>query len=126
MKFSFFNHPVKDNQKFKLVLFGLPQINTKEIIEEFQLEYNIELISIKETIRSNTNDAIYMIEFNRDQISKKEVRKIKYVFNIVVQWRNPLRSRNGATQCKKCTMYGHGAANSHMKLSCNLQMLQLN
>lgn len=59
-----------------------------------------------------------MLEFNKSQISKREVRKIRYFCGIVVQWRNPLRKRMGPTQCNKCTMFGHGSSNCHRKAAC--------
>lgn len=117
---TFFTHPIKDNQKFKLVLFGLPQISTEAINEEFKEKFNIEPLSVEEikTARSTVDDALYMLEFNKNQISKREIMKIKYFCGIVVQWRNPLRSKKGPTQCSKCAMYGHGAANCHRKVAC--------
>lgn len=120
MKYTFFTHPVKDNRKFKLVLFGLPQIGIDNIKEEFKSRHNIEPVSIKEikTARSNSNDALFIVEFNRSQISKREVRKIHYFYNISVKWRNPLRGNKGPTQCSKCTMYGHGATHCHRKPAC--------
>lgn len=62
------------------MLFGLPKIDVN---------------SIKEVLTSRSNgDALYMQQFNGEQITKYEVVKIKYVYNIVVHWRNPiLRSR---------------------------------
>lgn len=101
-------------------MFGLPRFGVDSIKEEFQVKHNIEPVSIKEikTARTNDDDALFMLEFNRSQISKREVRKIKYFCDIVVKWRNPLRSKKGPTQCSKCTMYGHGAANCHRKAAC--------
>ena len=43
---TFFIHLVKDNQKFKLVLYDLPQINAKMINEKFKTVFNIEPLSI--------------------------------------------------------------------------------
>ena len=40
---TFFTHPIKDNQKFKFVLYGIRQINTKTINKEFK-SMNIEPI----------------------------------------------------------------------------------
>lgn len=118
--YTFFTHAIQDRRKFKLMLFGLPQVGLNTIKEEFQTKHNIDPVSIKEikTVKTNSDDALYMLEFNRSQISKREVRKIKYFCDIVVQWRNPLRSKRGPTQCSKCTMYGHGAANCHRKSAC--------
>lgn len=117
---KFFTHPIKDNKKFKLMLFGLPQIDVKIILDEFKCTYNIEPESIKEvkTSRSSQNDALYMIEFSRNQISKKEITKIRYFSGIVVRWRNPRRVAQGPTQCSKCAMYGHGASNCFRKITC--------
>lgn len=119
-KYQFFTHPVKDNKRFKLMLFGLPKVDVKTLVDEFKYNFNIELANIKEiqTSRSNANDALYMLEFNRDQISKREVIKIKYVYDVVIHWRNPLRRSRGPTQCTKCAMYGHGSANCHRGSAC--------
>ena len=64
---KFFTHPIKDNKSFKLMLFCLPQIS-------------LEIT----TTHSNPDDALHMIEFNRRQITKREIIKIKYVYGIVV------------------------------------------
>lgn len=117
---KFYTHPVKDQKKFKLILFGLPQIDIKTIQEEFKQTFNIEPISINEVItkRSNSDDAIFMMEFNRNQVSKKEIIRIKYFYGIAVHWRNPLRRSKGPSQCSKCTMFGHGSANCYRKSIC--------
>lgn len=117
---KFFSHPMRDNQKFKLMLFGLPQLGIDTIKNEFKDTFNIELVNIKEikTSRSNLDDALYMLEFNRNQITKREVIKIKYVYGIVIHWRNPLRRSRGPTQCSKCAMYGHGSANCFRAVAC--------
>ena len=56
---QFFTHPVKDNKSFKLMLFGLPKIDIKSIVDEFKYNFNIELKNIKEipTSRSTDDDA---------------------------------------------------------------------
>lgn len=61
---QFFTHPVKDNKKFKLMLFWLPKIDIKSIANEFKHCFNIELENIKEiqTSRSNDDDT----QFNGD------------------------------------------------------------
>lgn len=117
---KYFTHAIKDNNKFKLVLFGLPQLSIATMKDDFKHTFGIEPVSIKEinTSRSNPDDALYMLEFNREQITKKEVMKIKFINGIAVHWRNPLRRSRGPTQCSKCTMYGHGASNCHRSAVC--------
>ena len=55
---------------------------------EFKETFNIELVDIEEvmTARSNNDDALYKLEFNRKQVTKKEIFKIRYVCDIVVRW----------------------------------------
>lgn len=117
---KFFTHPIKDTKKFKLVLFGLPKLDIKTIFEEFKTSFNMEPVNIKEisTVRSSMDDALYSVEFDRSQVAKSDVRRIKYFYNVVVHWRNPLRRSRGPTQCTKCSMYGHGSSNCHRSAVC--------
>lgn len=75
-----------------MVLFGLPRLTIEIIKNEFVNELNITPVSVTEikTKKSSVDDALYMIEFNRQQVSKNEVLKIKYFCNIAVYWRRPL------------------------------------
>lgn len=118
---TFFTHPRQDHKKFKLVIFGLPRLEISAMAEEFKNTYNIEPVSIKEitTIRSSVDDAIYMIEFNREQVSKKEVRKIRHFNGIIIKWRTPTKNSRGPTQCSKCSMYGHGSSNCYRNPVCS-------
>lgn len=120
LDFKFYTHPVKDQQKFKLMLFGLPKLDVKYISEQFKTTFNIEPISIKEVItpRSTPDDALYMFEFDRNKISKKEVTQIRDVCKVIVRWRKPLRRVSGPTQCSKCAMFGHGSSNCNRKYAC--------
>lgn len=45
---TFYTHPVRDRQNFKLMLFGLPRISPSKISEEFKAKFNIEPIVVKE------------------------------------------------------------------------------
>lgn len=119
-KMKFYTHPVLDRKAFKLALFGLPQLETAFIIEEFNTKYNIQPTKVTEvkTARSNVDDALYMLEFDRTKISKREVRKIRYVCGIVVYWRNPQKRSRGPTQCSKCAMFGHGSSNCFRDNAC--------
>ena len=116
---TFFTHPIKDSKRFKLLLFGLPKLDIKTIIEELKNSFNIEPLNVTEinTSRSNSDDALYCIEFDKNQVSK-EVIKIRYFYGIVVHWRKPRRSAKGPTQCTKCAMFGHGSANCYRRSAC--------
>lgn len=117
---KFYTHPVNDRKSFKLSLFGLPKLEIPEITDEFKTRYNIQLMKINEikTSRTGPDDALYVLEFDRSQISKKEVRKIKHVCGVIVHWKSPKKRTSGPTQCSKCAMFGHGSANCFRSNAC--------
>lgn len=120
LKYSFYTHKVKDAKYFKLVLFGLPRTDPELLKEEFAKIHNIRPVSLKEIVTKKTtdDDAIYLAEFNKQEVPKSEVIKIKYFSNIAVYWRRPLKGNKGPTQCAKCSMYGHGANNCNRVSVC--------
>ena len=99
---------------FKLVVFDLPQLITNDIKEELKEKFGINLKFIKEikTERSNADDTLYMMEFFKNEVSKSQLVQIRYLCDVRVFWRNPLR-RKGPTQCSICFMYGHDGDNCH-------------
>ena len=76
------------------------QLDLKIITDELKFAHNIELLSTKEikTKYFSYDDAVYMIEFNRDQVSKKEIQKIRFFYNIAVKWKTPYKGNKGPTQ----------------------------
>lgn len=112
-QYKFYTHEIKDSKSFKMVMFGLPKMENATIFEEFNDSHNIKPLSVKEitTKRTTVDDALYLIEFDRQHVSKREVMKIRYFHNISVFWKKPLKGNKGPTQCTKCSMYGHGARN---------------
>lgn len=117
---NFYTHEVKNSNIFKMVIFGLPRLTSEIIKDEFIKTHNITPISVKEIVtkRSNEDDVLYLIEFDRQHVSKREVLKIKYFANIAVYWRRPYKGNKGPTQCTKCAMYGHGAKNCNRVQVC--------
>lgn len=119
---NYFTHRVKNNNTFKMILAGLPKLTEKEIQDELKSS-GVDVESIKEIVtkRTNVDDAIYMIEFNRKSVSKKMLYdKVRYISNVSVQWRNCNPKRSGPVLCKKCSMYGHGSENCYRKPVCSI------
>lgn len=51
---------------------------------------------------------LYLIHFNADEVNKKTLETVKYVYHHVIKW-SPYKPKNkGPTQCLKCLWYGHG------------------
>ena len=78
MAMNFFTHPVKDHKRFKLMLFGLSKlVRTCKKLNSKKLSI-LNWTILKKSPRSNKDDTVYMLEFNIEQITKKEIFKIKY------------------------------------------------
>lgn len=109
--YKFYSHDLKDTKIFKLILFGLHKVSPSEITTELEKSHNVTAVSIKEipTSRSTVDDAIYAVEFDRSVHTKSQIKKIRYLCGIVINWRNPTSSKKGPTLCSKCAMFGHGA-----------------
>lgn len=118
-KLAFFTHSAQDQKLFKVVLSGLPRIDTDVIIAELK-QYNIITSSVSElsTKNVNPNHCPYLVQLPKNDITLGQLRKIRAIDHIVVDWK-AFRPRNkGPTQCKKCAMLGHGAQNCHRKEAC--------
>lgn len=118
--FTFYSHDSVDTKLFKMVLYGLPQMDTQEICKELQTTYKITPVSIRElnTKLTTKDDALYIVEFDRSNTTKSSVYKIKYLGHIVVHWKKSFKKVNGPTQCTKCAMYGHGSRNCFRNKVC--------
>lgn len=57
-------------------------------------------------------------KYDRQQVSKRDVRKIRFFIGISVHWKNPLKSKNEPTICSKCSSYGHGGKKCYRSEVC--------
>lgn len=120
-KIGFFTHRDKNEKTFKVVLSGLPKIDTGIIVDEMKL-YNIIPSSVTEltTKIPNPHHCLYLVQFNTKDVSFNLLRKIRAIDHIIVNWK-PYNPRNkGPSQCNKCLMFGHGAQNCHRSEACML------
>lgn len=120
---KYHTHKIYDNSTFKMVLKGLHKVPTDWIKDELLTYHGVKCIDIKEIItsKSSQNDALYLLAFNRMEVNKKILFKIKYLQNISVIWKNQRTAPNrGPTQCKKCGIYGHGTENCFRQIVCFL------
>lgn len=119
-KIAFFTHRDKDQKTFKVVLSGLPRIETEVIVDEMKL-YNITPSSVTELTKNpHPNHCLYLVQFSNKDVSLSQLRKVRAIDHIIVKW-NPFKPHNkGPTQCTKCAMFGHGAKNCHRSEACLL------
>lgn len=82
-KLQYHTYRVKDSGIFKLLLTGLHKVDTNDILGDLR-EYNIQPKSIAEiqTKMSSSENALYVLEFNRSLYSKSQIFKVNYILNV--------------------------------------------
>lgn len=118
-KINFFSHPENDNKTFKIILSGLPNIDTKLIEDSVNEQIKVQPTRII-MFESKSSNKLYLLHFNATQVNKKTLEKVKYVYHHVIKWLAYKPKRNGPTQCYKCLMYGHGALQCGRYTACML------
>lgn len=113
-------HKSKENKLFKAVLYGLPKTDVDEIKQYFKNQLNLVPIEVFEmkTKSTDPNRAIYLFHFDKNIVSRQILQQIKTILNVVVRWAAYSPKYKGPTQCRNCTMYGHGADNCCRKAIC--------
>lgn len=114
---EFFSHPTTDQKTFKTVLRGLPELPTDNIIACLKDNNNISAQKVT-MFKTNSTNKIYLIEFNKNDINKADLSRIKVVYNHIVHWEPYRKTKRGPTQCRKCGMYGHGMSHCHRITTC--------
>lgn len=112
-KFEYFSHKSKSDKVFKVVMYGHPKTDINELKECFKSSLNIVPIEVFElkTKSNDPNNAIYLFHFNKKEVSMKDSAKVRVVNHTVIRWAPYSPKFKGPTQCRSCTMYGHGAEN---------------
>lgn len=116
-----FSYAPKDKKLCKVVLSGLPVVSIDTIREELKsLNIQPELIIQMKTKNPSPHRALYLIHFNSKDITFADLQNIKSISHTIVKWSLFRTKSNGTTQCRNCTMYGHGTRNCHRKPKCSL------
>lgn len=118
---EFFTHRLKNNI-FKVILSGLPQLNTDDIKNELNSKYNLNIVDVRELQTSyfNKNSRLYLLSLDNSEINLSHLRQIKVVNHTIINWLRFSPKYKGPIQCRKCLMFGHGAENCHRQTSCML------
>lgn len=106
-KINFFTHASSENKVFKVILCGLPIVETSVIINSLTSSHKITPLKV---IMFNTNAAtkMYLCHFDKSAVNMKLLKGIKSVYHHIVTWQKFKPKDKGPTQCYQCTMYGHG------------------
>lgn len=116
-----FTYAMKDNKTYKVVLAGLPEVPV-ELIREELLSLNIHPEQIIQmTLRNpNPHRALYLVHLNGKESSYQDIQKIRSICHTLVRWSKYKPRARNVTQCRNCTMYGHGTRNCFRKSVCSL------
>lgn len=131
-RINYFSHPSDENRTFKLILCGLPEIETKTISDSLTSTYNLTPTKIV-MFNTKASSKMYMCHFAQtEKVNEKSVSTIKSVYQHIVTWKKYKPKNKGPTQCYKCSMYGHGiqgcqrfavcmlCANNHLTKDCKV------
>lgn len=118
---KFFSHLLKEEQKIKIVLYGLHEMDNNEILAELKSHRvtpcDIKKIQIKN--RRYDSQCIYLLYFKKTEgIKISELREIKSISHMIVKFDYYHRNKNGPTQCSNCLKFGHGAVNCYLDSKC--------
>lgn len=114
----FYTHPDSSEKVFKVVLSGLPQVEINDIVADLTAQ---KVTPSKVTMfNTQSKNKLYLVHFDAEQVNKKTLESIKYVYHHVIRWQPYKPKRNGPTQCLRCLWYGHGLRSCNRYAACML------
>lgn len=119
LKIEFFTHPYGNKKLFKLVLCGLPEVQTNAIADWLKTNNNVTALKI-DMLNSVGSNKKYIVQFDPIENSKNDVKNINVILNHVIKWIPYKRRNRGPTQCVNCGMFGHGVSACNRKSNCLL------
>lgn len=119
-KINYFSHPNNENKSFKLILCGLPAIETSNIIDSLTTSHNITPTKVV-MFNTKASTKLYLCHFEKSvEVNVKSVMSIKTVYHHIVSWQKYKPKNKGPTQCFQCAMYGHGISSCKRFAVCML------
>lgn len=120
-KIEFYSHRPRGNKLLKAVLYGLPQTDVNQLKIYFNKNINLKPLDIFEmnTKNKNVHNSLYLFHFDKNDASMSDLRnKIKVINHTLIKWMPYSPKYKGPTQCRNCSMYGHGSENCHRGTIC--------
>lgn len=124
IKAEFFSHDIPGEKPFKIILRGLPETDTNDLITELREHYKLSPVAVHRIVRRDEKtkfyrDRLYLIHFKRGTVTLNSLQAIRSLFSIIIKW-EPYRGGNrDVTQCQRCLNFGHGTRNCNMAPRCN-------
>ena len=120
-KVEHFTHDIKSKKPLKVLIRGLYDVDVSELESELK-HYNLQPLQVFKIQRHNQavkcRDQLYLVHLVGGSTNMKELRDIRTLLSVVVEWERYKPSHRDVTQCSSCLNFGHGSRNCHMKARC--------
>lgn len=122
VKAEYFTHDIASEKPLKVVLRGLPDMETSELMDTLKIA-NLQLVQIFKMRRHNQavkyRDQLYLLHLVKGSTNLTELKSIRALGNVVVQWERYKPVHREVTQCGNCLNFGHGSKHCHMRSRCS-------
>lgn len=118
---DFYTHQSHEQKILKVVLAGLPKISVDTVKSELAT-LNVKPTQLFEMTTKNPSQqkALFLLHLSGNDVTLADLKKIRYFYHHTVSWDIYKPKQKGPTQCRNCSMYGHGTQNCFRKSVCLL------
>lgn len=122
-KAQFFTHDVPADKPFKVVLRGLYDMKEEELTE-YLTDCGLKVVAVHKIRRKAASanikfrDQLYLLHLEKGSTTLKDLKLIKAIANVVVEWEPYRPVHREVTQCWKCLNFGHGGRNCFLATRC--------
>lgn len=120
-KVEYFSHDIEASKPLKVVIRGLPDMETEALLADLKKKGLQPLAIHKMKRHDNTRiyrDQLYLIHLEKNSTSLADLQTIHSLEYIAITWERYRPIHREVTQCTKCLNFGHGARNCHMAIRC--------
>lgn len=108
-------------KEVKSVIYGLPAIEEKEIIDELREKWELTATKVvpltKKTETTSMTSRVYLAHFVHGTEARK-IQQVSYLNYCRVTLKKYKKATNNITQCFRCQGFGHAARNCHLQEKC--------
>lgn len=118
---NFHTYQLDEEKTTKIVLHGLIDLPISEVVELLKEEKIVPTDVKKMSVKQKKYDehAVYLLHFPKGSVSMELLRSIRAINHCKVTWEY-FSTKPGPMQCKRCQLFGHGAANCNRIKRCKL------
>ena len=118
---KFHSHLLKEEQKIKIVIHGLHEMEINDLKDELELKevFPCDIKKLQIFKPRFDKQCIYMLYFMKsDGIKISNLRTIRSLCHMMVKWDFYHPRKTGPTQCNNCMQFGHGAESCFLDPKC--------